>query len=231
MMNGLQRTRGQNSLWAVITMLLLGVAILIGSPLMVAAADAVQIGVVEDSGKSIVLDYTFDNFTEQKVQIRGQIYKRIKLGQESLMREKIGAPELPQVNRSIIIPNDAMMEVKMVNCDYYEIRDIDIAPSRGFILRNVNPKNVPYSFGRQYQNDAFYPAQPFSMSKPYILRDYRGLVVKVYPFQYNPVQRVLRVYTYMTVEVVKTRAGEVNVKNRPFRPDDVSQAFQKIYRN
>lgn len=234
MMEGLQRSwRSRNSLWVSLTMLLVGTFLLIGSPLMVNAGmmDNVQIEVVKDSRDEIVLDYNFDGFKESKVEINGRIFKHISLGEESVMREKVGAPELPQVNRSIIIPNASKIEGKVVGVDYYDIEDMDIAPSKGFILRNVSPKSVPYTFGSEYKKDAFYPGQAFDLGEPYILRDYRGLVVKAYPFQYNPATRVLRVITHMTIVLTKSESGKINVKTRPFRPDNVSRAFDKIYTN
>ncbi|MGB2988152.1 MAG: C25 family cysteine peptidase, partial [Phycisphaerae bacterium] len=194
------------------------------------AEDAVSINIADDTGERIVLDYRLGDFTESLVRIDRKTYKKILLGQESVMKEVVGAPELPHVCRSIIIPNDAEMVAHVLKSDYYEIPGVDVPPSKGVISRKVNPADVPYTFGKEYDTDAFYPSEVVALRKPYILRDYRGVVVKLHPFQYNPVTRTLRVYTGVTVEVVKTRAGEVNVKNRPFRPDDVSLAFHKIYR-
>ena len=66
-------------------------------------------------------------------------------------------------------------------------------------------------FGPVYEKDAFYPAELASLGRPYVMRDYRGVTVTVNPFQYNPVKRILRVYTEMTVVVGAVGADEVGV--------------------
>lgn len=59
-------------------------------------------------------------------------------GAESRKKE-VGAPALPDVSRSIIIPDDTEMRVNIIASSFFEVEDIDIAPSKGFILRTVNP--------------------------------------------------------------------------------------------
>lgn len=194
-------------------------------------AEAVKVSVAEDTKERIVIDCELGDFTQSVVEISGKRYTQIGLGKEPLMKEVIGAPELPHVRRNVIIPNDAGMAVEVLASKYHDVADIDVPPSRGFISGKIDPAEVPYTFGEVYKTDAFYPGQVAVLRKPYILRDYRGVAVELQPFQYNPVTRILRVYTSVTVQVYKTRAGEVNVKNRPFRPDDVSLAFHEIYKN
>ncbi|MCK4660441.1 MAG: hypothetical protein KAV82_13040 [Phycisphaerae bacterium] len=194
-------------------------------------ADATVISVNQEGPERIVIDYDIDSFRQTPVNIDGCEYTQLKLGKESVMKEVVGAPELPQVCRSVIIPNDARMAVNVIASKHYDIPDILVTPSKGYISRKNNPADVPYTFGDAYKIDAFYPGEVASLGKPYILRDFRGVVLTLCPFQYNPVTETLRVYTNVTVEVVETQAGGVNVKSRPFRPDDVSLAYHKIYKN
>jgi len=165
------------------------------------AGEAVGVTVLENSANRIVIDYDFDDFGQHKVLIDGNPWSTISLGTESLKHEA-GLPALPDVSRSIIIPDHAIMALRVLDSRYYEISDLDLAPSKGFVLRTVDKGSVPYSFGKTYQENAFWPTNLAELRTPYIMRDHRGVVVTVNPFQYNPVQRVLRVYTSMTVEVV-----------------------------
>jgi len=194
-------------------------------------ADATVISVNQEGPERIVIDYDIDRFRQTPVNIDGGEYTQLKLGKESVMKEVVGAPELPQICRSFIIPNDAQMAVNVLASKYYDIPDMSVTPSKGHISRQQNPADVPYTFGDAYKTDAFYPGEVASLGKPYILRDFRGVVLTLTPFQYNPVTETLRVYTNVTVEIVKTRAGKVNLKTSPFRPDDVSLAFHKVYKN
>ena len=115
----------------------------------------------------------------------------------------------------MIIPDNAEMELRIREALYYELTDVDIAPSKGCLSRTVNPNDVPYSFGAVYEQDAFFPGPVAALRAPYILRDYRGLVVELNPIQYNPVTRTARVYTEVTLEVVAVGPGKVNVLTRP----------------
>ena len=189
---------------------------------------AVKVGLLETRADHIVLRYDLNDFSINPVTIHGHKYARIGLGKESRMKV-VGAPALPNVCRSIIIPDDARMAVNVVASKHYDLTDIDVAPSKGFIPRTVDPKDVPYSFGDVYTTDKFYPGDLASLRDPYILRDHRGTVIELNPFQYNPVTRVLRVYTNITLAVNRIGPGQINVLKRRPRPRDVSLAFHQIY--
>ena len=207
----------------------LAAAVLVVAALSVSAAEPVRVRVLESTAERIVIDYELGQFTSEPVIIDGREYARVRLGKESPLK-KVGAPELPNVNRSIIIPDNAKMAMKILASEHYDITDIDVPPSKGYIPRTVNPKNVPYTFGPEYKTDAFYPAELAALRSPHILREHRGLVVEVNPLRYNPVTRTLRVWTKVTVEVVPTGPGAINVLARPGPDRELSLAFHTIYK-
>jgi hypothetical protein len=193
---------------------------------LAAAAGAVSITAADGDPNHITLTCRFGAFTRQTVRIDDRPFIKFSLAGESVKQEP-GAPALPGVSRSVIIPGDAKMAVRVVDSTCYEIANIDIAPSRGFISRNADPDTVPYAFGPVYEADAFYPGSLAALGEPYILRDHRGIVVTVNPFQYNPVRRVLRVYTAMTVEIAAVGRDRVNVLEPC--PRVLSRAFHQLY--
>ncbi|MHC5007677.1 MAG: C25 family cysteine peptidase [Planctomycetota bacterium] len=193
-----------------------------------ATSAAVGVEVLADNGQRTVIRYEIGGFQQQPVAIDGAAFTELVLQGEGVTKE-VGAPEVPIVCRSIIIPDDAAMQVNVLDSAFREIHDIDVVPSKGFISRAVNPADVPWKFGDAYENDAFSPGPLVKLSEPYIMRDHRGIVVRVYPFQYNPVQRVLRVYTDITLEVVTAGQGQVNVLNRPNHDRALSRAFHGVY--
>ena len=208
----------------------LAAAVLMVTAASVSAAEPVTVRVLENTADRIVIDYELGQFTSEPVIIDGRQYARITLGKESPLK-KVGAPELPNVNRSIIIPDDAKMAVKVLASEHHDITDMDVPPSKGYISRTVDPKNVPYTFGPEYKTDAFYPAELAALRSPHILREHRGLVVEVNPLRYNPVTRTLRVWTKVTVEVVPTEPGVLNVLARRRAERELSLAFHTIYKH
>lgn len=196
----------------------------------VEADSTVQISISGNSSENMEIQYLFGDFIRKDVVIDGKTFAEIRLGNESL-KKITGSPALPDVSRSLIIPDDSRMEVSVDDSSSYLIKNIDVLPSKGFISRTIDPATVPYSFGTVYKDNSFFPEKLAVLGKPYILRDYRAAVVTVNPFQYNPIQHTLRVYTSMKITVKAVGRGEVNVLSR--RSDDGKKVreFQNIYRS
>jgi len=194
-----------------------------------AGRPVIDISLMENSYEAIVLEYSFGAFESRTVTIDGTDYYHVSIGDESQI-VKAGSPDLPNVCRSVIIPDSALMDVKISDCSFYEIEDIDVAPSKGYISHNDDPESVPYAFGSVYDENADYPGELATLGEPYVLRDQRGMVVQVNPFQYNPVRRTLRVYTEMTVTLVNVGSDGFNVANRA-RERELSRSFHDIYQS
>ena len=138
-----------------------------------------------------------------------------------------GAPAVRKISTAVIVPDDREMEVKVLNSKFVEIENVDIVPSKGNLIRTVNPDDVPYEYGREYQTDAFYPGNLVELTNPYITRDYRGQAVIANPFQYNPVTKVLRVYTKVKVKVSPTGKRGRNVFDRQRKK--IPREFKNVY--
>ncbi len=190
-----------------------------------AAADTV-VDVLEDTGDRIVLEFQLGELGFSTVEIDGAEYLEVSLDRESPLK-RLGAPELPTVARSVLVPPDGRLQVQVLDHDSYAIHDIDVAPSKGILSRAVDPASVPHEFGEPYFVDADFPGDLVAMRPPYVLRDRRGVVVETYPLQYNPVTRVLRVYDRITVEVTRIGPGGDNPLLRTL--DRPSAAFDRIY--
>ena len=92
---------------------------------------------------------------------------------------------MPHLSKSIIIPDNALMNIEIIDTEYVVYENILIAPSKGNISRNINPNEIPWIFNGIYQENEYYPTEIVSMREPYILRDFRGQTIVFTPFQYN----------------------------------------------
>ena len=144
---------------------------------------------------------------------------------------EMGAPDMHKFARSIVIPDDKKMAVKVVSSEFVEYKDVLIAPSKGNLSRLIDPIDVPYEFGPVYQQDEFFPGDLAGLEDPYILRDVRGQSIVFYPIQYNSVQKLLRVYNNIEVEVYAAGPGQINVFNRTSNEPVYSKEFLNIYNN
>ena len=187
---------------------------------------SVVVDVIEDTDDHTVIEVSIDRVGFVPVVIDGVEYVEISLGDESPLK-RVGAPELPTVARSLIIPAEGRMATRVLDYDFHEIPDIDVAPSRGILLRTVDPADVPYEFGDEYGLDDEFPGDLVALREPYILRDHRGIVVEVFPLQYNPGRRTLKVIDRITVEVSRVGPGGANELHRV--SGEPSAAFHRIY--
>jgi len=140
-----------------------------------------------------------------------------------------GAPNVPHYAKSIIIPDKGSMILTVTSTEYFELTNFDIAPSKGNLFRNINPADVPYVYGEEYNVDAFYPGNIVELADPYILRDFRGQVINFYPFQYNPITKVLRIYTSIEIELNHSSQTGVNEFIRNKELTNVVEEYHHIY--
>jgi hypothetical protein len=144
-----------------------------------------------------------------------------------------GAPDLPKLTRSFIIPDAGEMKVSVTASSFYDVPNVAIAPSKGNLYRNVNPDKVPYQKGVEYAQNAFYPAEMANLNTPYILRDFRAQTISVCPFQYNPQTKTLRVYTSITVSVdLQSKQGGINefIREQSFAAPQTDAEMDVIYK-
>jgi len=189
--------------------------------------DGVSIS-VHSTDDAITIDYTLDTFAMKPVMIDDIEYTLITLGKEanSLVA---GAPDLPYIARSIIIPDAGTMDIQVIAMQYTDYEDILVAPSKGNLPRTVNPDDVPYTFGAMYSQNLWYPTHIAQLQEPYILRDFRGQVITISPFQYNPVTATLRFYTDITIQVTLKEHDLVPSLAAIKQLDRVDSDFCSIY--
>lgn len=190
----------------------------------------VELNVEQATYTRTVISVEIGSFERTTVEIDGQTYFNLRLGGEPNIHEK-GAPALPYLCRSIVIPDDAAMKINIIKSEYVEYESLPVAPAKGHIKRSINPADVPYSFDEIYSGDKWYPAKQGALREPYILRDIRGVVVEFYPFQYNPATKTLRVYTKLEVEVIADGIGSTNVLHRDTPFTSVEPNFKQLYEN
>ena len=141
-----------------------------------------------------------------------------------------GEPDLPMKGIPVLIGDKARMTIRVVDAQYQDFENVEVAPSKGDFPRTINPDDVPYTYGACYGQDAFFPAENVGLYEPYIVRDFRGQNMVVYPFAYNPVTKTLRVYYNMTVEMYKVDDNGTNtIETRRSNVVKMDSDFKSLY--
>ena len=141
-----------------------------------------------------------------------------------------GEPDMPMTGIPVLIGDKARMSIRVIDAQYMDFEGIEVAPSKGDFPRTINPEDVPYTYGACYSEDAFFPASNIGLYEPYIIRDFRGQNMVVYPFAYNPATKTLRVYYDMTVEMYKVDDhGENVIESRRSNVVKMDPDFKSVY--
>jgi hypothetical protein len=176
---------------------------------------------------AIDIEFKVNGYTLTEVKTKKGKAFSVSLDDGSPILEK-GAPDLSKLTRSVIIPDHESYVAQVISSEFVDVPNIDVVPSKGNLYRNQDPDKVELTYGRAYQTDAFYPGQLTQMREPYILRDLRGQTVIVFPVQYNPVQKTLRIYTRMIVRL--TPSGEEGKNPLVLKPQSaIPNEFEEIY--
>lgn len=175
-----------------------------------AQATAFETKLISQSGNTSEIRFTIQGFSQSTISTPQGNAVLIDVKKAARLLEA-GSPDLLKLTTSVIIPDNDAMTVTVVSSHYTDYTNIKIAPSKGNLKRDQDPAAVPFTYGPSYSLDAFYPGKLTDLSSPYILRDFRGQTVNVYPFQYNPITQTLRVYDEISVRV--TPAGTSSSTN------------------
>lgn len=186
-----------------------------------------QIRVRSSTDSGCVIEIQLGTFHRKSIRINGEGYNLLDLPIGSLIQEK-GYPELPKISRSITIPHGKGITYNIVE-QQYESYSMKVAPSKGVLLRDVDPELVEYVFGQIYREDKFYPENLLEIGEPYLIRDFRGVRINYYPFSYNPLSGSLKVYTKLVIEFKYTGQNRANSYDSP--RCESNQFFEPILRN
>ncbi len=186
-----------------------------------------KVSLIKSSASSIVA--TFKSPLPRTVSVetqRGAANVYLLDGSANILTK--GMPALPKMTKSIIVPPNAQVELVITDSTYKDIPDVMVAPAKGNISRDQDPEKVPFIYGDVYDKNEFFPGKLAKTGRSYTLRKYKGMPIIVYPLQYNPVTKVLRVYTSITVEARFTTTAPVAMLSQPL--STTSDGFRSIYK-
>lgn len=187
---------------------------------------------ISSADNLIALKHQLSEKSFENVPIDGVEYTDFSINTKTLS-STIGSPALPFFTTSLIVPNHGHITLSYSHDGYEEFNGIKVTPSKGDLKRNVNPADIPYTFGASYTTDSFYPNDLVELSEPFNLRTTRGVTVKVNPYQYNPVTEILRIYKNIKVhlQVDSDLEGLNELNTTAETPAVFAQLYAGLYLN
>lgn len=184
--------------------------------------------ITSETEDEIIMEFNLNSYYFEQVETSRGLANVIKVPGCSNNYTK-GTPDLAYYTKAINIPAKGNIQCEVLNYNYIVIPDILIAPSRGSLMRNIEPQSVPYEYGKEYSINAFMPEKLAFMSEPYIIHKLRGSNLTIVPFAYNPVTRELRIYTDILLKVYfepnTASKNELTVSN-----NKVADEFLNLYK-
>ncbi len=180
------------------------------SMLMAVASDGFEVKYSQPAAGTHQLMFTLGDYSLSDVVLQGTNYTRI-VYEGKIVTQRKGFAELPYLNSTVMLDPQKNVDIEVIPGAYEEISlAYPLVPSRGVIYRSQDPASVPYAVEPRSLTDAWYPVNLAENTRPFIIRDIRGTSVYVYPFQYNAVRQVLRVYKNITVQLVENDSPSIN---------------------
>ena len=165
--------------------------------------------------------YSIEEFYMDEVSVKGSTMKAIHLPANFIPNNE-GAPDLAGSSHYIAIPQGATANLSVLSYRTETYQDIEVAPAPRIPL---DTDNSPLFYNKDesiYAIDAFYPAEPFILSKETSIRGVDAVMLGVTPFQYNPVTKELIVYRDIKLVVTfdggTSQFGDNRYRNRWFDP-------------
>jgi hypothetical protein len=193
------------------------------------ATKSVQVYVSGNSYENTRIEFTIPGFYLDTVFIYGKSYSRVRMpAVNSYLKE--GYPDLPRIAKSVIVPDDREMKLRIVREDFERIKVPPVISSKGNILRNVSPSSIPYTFSDFYYSTGVFPEGVASLSEPFIVRDFRGITVYVNPISYDAGTGEIIILRELIVEIYSEGFSLSNVKDR-LAKRSISPSFENIYKD
>jgi hypothetical protein len=184
--------------------------------------------VFENGYENTRIEFTIPGFYLDTVMINNTNYSKVSIPGTVDYLQK-GYPQLPRIAKSLIIPDDKDMKLRIVHEEVERVRALPVMPSKGNIYRDVLPSSVPYTFSDFYSSDEIFPAELVTLSNPFIIRDFRGITVYVNPVRYDNNNGELLILKNLIIEVYAEGISLSNTKKRlEIKP--ISQAISNVYK-
>ena len=170
-----------------------------------------KIEILSNTDKQFVSNFEFDENDFKYSKINNVSYLNFNENTPLTLTE-YGSPILPFFAKSILIPNTGSSLLKISYEDFIEFNDIEILPNKHRKKRDT-VSNSELFFSDIYRRNEFYPGDIVKLETPYRIRELRGQVIKLYPYQYNPVSKTLRFYKNIKIEIDFTNTPGLNEVN------------------
>ena len=180
-----------------------------------------EIKLIRETNSAIEISYYLESYNSDLIRFDNNLYEKISIPL-MLNLQQSGIPQLPYAITDLIIPDFDDMQIEIEEIKYDEIKVNQILPAH-----HSQSESLPFDESI-YNKDVWFPEKPISMSKPYIFRDFRGITLRIIPFQYNDEKKQLRILKKIHFSVKSIGLSNENTLQKG--SSIISDSFSSIYK-
>jgi len=175
-------------------------------PTWVAADDSaksgtpVNVDIPVSNTEEVVVDIDIPGINMAETDEGGVTYQILELPGGG-HTEEIGKPQLPTVGHFVAVPAGASVNVEIVDSVSEVTEGYTVYPAQEPLTDSDNDSPTFTIDTEVYETDAFYPSEIVEFEGPHIIRGCSMIILKVFPVQFNPVKKTLKVYSSLRVRV------------------------------
>jgi parallel beta-helix repeat protein len=147
------------------------------------------------------LDINLSDFSTEEILVDKDAYHLLTLPGYGYTNE-IGKPKLPAIRLLLAVPSLSNISLDVIDIKYAVLpEEFNIYPVQEPIPECGNYTSeftIDESF---YNTDSFYPDKLVNIGDKGILRDYKVILLEVFPFKYNPGTKKVKFYSDLIVEL------------------------------
>lgn len=185
------------------------------------------ITIVNESDTSIELRFTLNDYELKSVEMDGKNYQYVYIPGLKYPPEA-GMPLLPYLVKSLIIPDDARVEMEILEAKVSELNCDRILPKSADLSEIIPSKKENLFFNKIYEQDKWFPETCTALGYPYIFRDYTGITVSFLPFMFNPSLNRLKIVNSVIVRITFTGTSQRNKIIKKAKKSPL--VFESLYR-
>jgi hypothetical protein len=164
----------------------------------------------------IAVDSDIPGMNSVNVSVEGQIYQRLSMPYVHYTTA-VGKPKVPVIRRYLEIPYDVnYLTVEILYADPEILSGYNVYPAQQPLLDIETDEILEFVRDEKtYTTDAFYPADIAEVGESAIMRGHRITSLALFPVQFNPVKKQLRVYSKIEVRINYDRPAQIEgIKER-----------------
>lgn len=153
-----------------------------------------------DGNNATMIEIAIPGLETETKPVDGENWTVVRLPGEPAITGEVGLPQLPVVIRNLALPDDAAVDVTIVEAELEKFPGVLVYPTQKPLTEGERPTwQVDRNF---YQQDLVYPAELATVKLQSTWRGLPFATVEINPVRYNPIKRELIVAKRLLVRLV-----------------------------